>query len=52
MKPKLAMCNILSDVHGLKGFALDHGFSGIDWSFDLNDLPSTRSEKLEQTKPL
>jgi hypothetical protein len=31
MTPKLAMCNILSDVHDLKAFALDHGFAGIDW---------------------
>jgi sugar phosphate isomerase/epimerase len=45
MKPKLAMCNIFADMNDLKGYALDHGFSGIDWSFDLNNIPTKHSEK-------
>ena len=38
MKLKLAMCNFLEDVTQLRAFAFDHGFSGVDWSFDLNTL--------------
>ncbi len=41
MKPKLAMCNIFPEVEKVRAFALENGFSGIDWSFDLEDLPET-----------
>jgi sugar phosphate isomerase/epimerase len=44
-RPKLAMCNFLSDPGELKEFALEHGFSGIDWSFDLNAMPDTPAEE-------
>ncbi|MDY6950932.1 MAG: TIM barrel protein [Thermodesulfobacteriota bacterium] len=44
-KPKLAMCNIFSDVAQLKAFALDHGFSGIDWSFEPATLPQTPADE-------
>ncbi len=36
----------------LKNFALDHGFSGIDWSFDMNDLPETPAEESIWVKSL
>lgn len=39
VRPKLAVCNIFSDVRKLKTFALDYSFSGIDWSFDARTLP-------------
>ncbi len=45
MKPKLAMCNIFSDVGKLKAFALEHGFSGVDWSFDAEAVPLTPEEQ-------
>lgn len=45
MKPKLAMCNIFWDLGKLRDFALQHGFSGIDWSFDADALPATREEE-------
>lgn len=45
MHPKLALCNIFADENRLKEFALDNGFSGIDWSFDLNKLPETPAEE-------
>ncbi len=45
MKPKLAICNIFSDMDKLKSFARKHGFSGIDWSFDMDDLPQTLVEE-------
>lgn len=44
-KPKLAMCNLFSDVNRLGQFALDYGFSGIDWSLDLETLPRTPSDE-------
>ena len=40
-RPKLAMCNIFPDVAQLEKFAREHGFSGIDWSFDALALPDT-----------
>lgn len=39
--PCLAMCNFIQDTDALKAFALEHGFAGIDWSFDLNAIPET-----------
>jgi sugar phosphate isomerase/epimerase len=41
MKPKLVMCNIFPEVEQIKEFALEKGFMGIDWSFDLDRLPET-----------
>jgi len=43
--PKLALCNFFSDVKFLKEFALDHGFQGIDWTFNRENLPRTRIEE-------
>jgi sugar phosphate isomerase/epimerase len=39
--PRLAMCNFISDASLLKGFALTNGFSGVDWTFKVEDLPRT-----------
>lgn len=39
MKPKLVMGNIFRDVTELRAFALEHGFSGVDWSFDMDSVP-------------
>ena len=44
VKPKLAMCNFITDLNRLRQFALDHGFNGIDWSFDLDHLPRGPAE--------
>jgi sugar phosphate isomerase/epimerase len=44
MPPKIAMCNIYNDVHQLKAFALEHGFNGIDWSFEMDTIPSNPAE--------
>jgi sugar phosphate isomerase/epimerase len=43
--PKLAMCNFMSDVENLRQIALDHGFSGVDWTFKLEDLPATEIDE-------
>ena len=45
VRPKLALCNIFLDVGKLKAFALDYGFSGIDWSFDVDTLPATPGQE-------
>jgi sugar phosphate isomerase/epimerase len=52
MKPKLAMCNFSEDVRELRTVAFHHGFSGIDWSFDLNTLPATPLEESKWVKNL
>jgi sugar phosphate isomerase/epimerase len=44
-RPKLAMANIFPDLVYLKEFALEHGFEGIDWSFDLNTMPEKPLEE-------
>jgi sugar phosphate isomerase/epimerase len=43
--PKLAICNLFADPERLKAFAMSHGFSGIDWSFDLESIPRTSEQK-------
>lgn len=35
------MCNFMDDTTVLRDFALENDFGGIDWSFDLEDLPQT-----------
>ncbi|MBW1783570.1 MAG: TIM barrel protein [Deltaproteobacteria bacterium] len=41
MKPKLVMCNIFPEAAQLRDFALENGFNGIDWSFEVDRLPET-----------
>jgi len=43
MRPTLAMINLFPDPDELRAFALEHGFAGIEWSFDLDRLPDTPS---------
>ncbi len=50
MYPKLAICNIFPDFNKLKKFAQEYGFGGIDWSFDLNELPETPAEESKWVK--
>lgn len=38
-EPKLACCNFLEDLKGLREFALDHGFQGVDWTLSDPDFP-------------
>jgi sugar phosphate isomerase/epimerase len=44
MKPKLAMCNFITDMERLRRFAIENRFEGIDWSFDLEHLPRGPAE--------
>lgn len=39
-QPRLAMCNFIPDVDRLRQTALNHGFSGIDWTLTQEDLPT------------
>ena len=45
MQPTLAICNFLSDPHALKALAIQNGFGGLDWSFNLETIPSTPTEE-------
>lgn len=45
MIPKVAMGNIFPDQQKVKNFAREHGFSGIEWSFDLPAIPRTPAEQ-------
>lgn len=47
MIPKLAMGNIFADRKTVKSFAWEHGFSGIEWSFDLAAMPRTPAQESE-----
>jgi sugar phosphate isomerase/epimerase len=45
MQPKLALCNFLPDPDDLKALAVQYGFEGLDWSFDLETVPITPAEE-------
>ena len=51
-KPKLAMSNFITDLDRLRQFAVQHGFNGIDWSFDLEHLPRGPAEDSRWVKYL
>ncbi|MCK8601811.1 sugar phosphate isomerase/epimerase family protein [Desulfoferrobacter suflitae] len=48
-QPKLAMCNFIRDAERLRQTALDNGFHGVDWTFELADLPTN---DVDETKLL
>ena len=50
MNPKLAITNIFEDIDRIKGFAKQYKFQGIDWSFDLEKIPSTPLEESRWVK--
>ena len=50
--PKLAMTNFITDLQRLRRFAIDSGFEGIDWSFDLEHLPNSPVEDSRWVKLL
>jgi sugar phosphate isomerase/epimerase len=50
--PKLAMCNFFSDTEKLKKFAHEYGFTGIDFSFDLQQLPGTPAQESKWVKDI
>jgi sugar phosphate isomerase/epimerase len=50
MIPKVAIGNIFPEREKMKSFAREHGFSGIEWSFDLETLPRTPAHESEWVK--
>lgn len=48
--PKLAMCNFIHDAEKLRHVALANGFSGIDWTFKPEDLPTNDIDELRLIK--
>jgi ABC-type antimicrobial peptide transport system ATPase subunit len=40
-QPVLACCNFLPKAEQLRDFALEHGFGGVDWTFNLKNFPET-----------
>jgi len=51
-KPKLVMCNFLTDIKRVGEFADQYGFSGIDYSFDLTNLPGTPTQESRWVKEI
>ncbi len=49
-RPKLALCNFIPEIEKLAKFARQHGFSGIDYSFALENLPRTPALEAEWVK--
>lgn len=46
------MCNFIPDVAELKKTALTHGFSGVDWTFKPEDLPSNSFDESRLLKKI
>lgn len=51
-RPRLACCNFIPEVDDLRQFALDLGFSGIDWTFTLDHLPDRRGGEAKLARTL
>lgn len=51
-KPKVAMCNFLPGIQKLGAFAAQHGFDGIDYSFDFKNLPGTPTQESRWVKEM
>jgi hypothetical protein len=45
IQPRLAMCNFIPDVEGLRRAALGAGFDGVDWTLKLEDLLGTEVDE-------
>jgi sugar phosphate isomerase/epimerase len=49
--PTLACCNFLPEGQ-LRDFALAHGFGGVDWTFTLEDFPTTPAAETALTRTI
>ena len=43
--PAIAICNFIPDTADLRKMATRNGFSGVDWTFKLEDLPRNQIEE-------
>lgn len=41
----VAFCNFLEDIDALRSLGFEYGFEGVDWSFNLTDLPDTPEDE-------
>ena len=49
---KLACCNFIPDPAALRGFALEHRFDGVEWTFTLDTLPAGPAEEASLLKTI
>ncbi|SPF50383.1 Xylose isomerase domain protein TIM barrel [Syntrophobacter sp. SbD1] len=45
VSPVIAICNFISDTVTLKKTAIEYGFSGVDWTLKLGDIPGNQFEE-------
>lgn len=50
--PTIAICNFVPDTAELRQMALQNGFSGVDWTFKLEDLPRSEAEEFRLLKDI
>ncbi|MDR3555159.1 MAG: TIM barrel protein [Syntrophobacteraceae bacterium] len=43
--PTIAICNFIPDTADLREMAIRNGFSGVDWTFKVEDLPRSQAEE-------
>jgi sugar phosphate isomerase/epimerase len=43
--PTIAICNFIPDTAELRKTAVLHGFTGVDWTFKVEDLPQNQIEE-------
>jgi sugar phosphate isomerase/epimerase len=43
--PAVAICNFIPDTEALRKLAVLHGFSGVDWTFKVDELPRNQIEE-------
>jgi sugar phosphate isomerase/epimerase len=43
--PDIAICNFIPDTADLRKMALQNGFTGVDWTFTVEDLPRNQAEE-------
>ncbi len=45
ISPTIAICNFIPDAAELRDVAVRNGFSGVDWTFKVEELPRSRAEE-------
>jgi hypothetical protein len=51
-QPILACCNFLPETEQLRDFALTYGFGGVDWTFNLENIPKTTAAETAFTRTI
>ena len=50
--PTIAICNFIPDTADLRKMALQNGFTGVDWTFKVEDLPRNEMEESRLLKKI